>query len=98
MTEHHGTQYRLEVVFVLVLRENGHPLVFVEDLKTVRWLENYLLDFENTIIIVSHNRHFLNKVCTHICDVDFGKINIFLGNYDFWYQASRADILRNGLC
>ena len=59
------------------------------DIKTVRWLENYLLDFENTIIIVSHNRHFLNKVCTHICDVDYGKINMMLGNYDFWYQTSQ---------
>ena len=55
----------------------------------MRWLENYLLDFENTIIIVSHNRHFLNKVCTHICDVDFGKINMMLGNYDFWYESSQ---------
>ena len=59
------------------------------DIKTVRWLENYLLDFENTIIIVSHNRHFLNKVCTYICDVDFGKIQLYLGNYDFWYQTSQ---------
>ena len=58
---------------VLLLDEPTNNL----DLKTVRWLENYLLDFENTIIIVSHNRHFLNKVCTHICDVDFGKINLF---------------------
>ena len=59
------------------------------DIKTVRWLENYLMDFENTIIIVSHNRHFLNKVCTNICDVDFGKINMYVGNYDFWYQTSQ---------
>ncbi len=70
---------------VLLLDEPTNNL----DLKTVRWLENYLMDFENTIIIVSHNRHFLNKVCTHICDVDFGKINLFLGNYDFWYQSSQ---------
>ncbi len=70
---------------VLLLDEPTNNL----DLKTVRWLENYLLNFENTIIIVSHNRHFLNKVCTHICDVDFGKINLFLGNYDFWYQTSQ---------
>ena len=70
---------------VLLLDEPTNNL----DLKTVRWLENYLLDFENTIIIVSHNRHFLNKVCTHICDVDFGKINLYLGNYDFWYQTSQ---------
>ena len=70
---------------VLLLDEPTNNL----DIKTARWLENYLLDFENTIIIVSHNRHFLNKVCTHICDVDFGKINLFLGNYDFWYQTSQ---------
>jgi len=63
------------------------------DFKTVRWLENFLLDFENTVIIVSHNRHFLNKVCTHICDVDYGKINMFIGNYDFWYESSQL-ILR----
>ena len=69
---------------VLLLDEPTNNL----DIKTVRWLENYLLDFENTIIIVSHNRHFLNKVCTHICDVDYGKINMMLGNYDFWYETS----------
>ena len=70
---------------VLLLDEPTNNL----DIKTVRWLENYLLDFENTIIIISHNRHFLNKVCTHICDVDYGKISLFLGNYDFWYQTSQ---------
>ena len=70
---------------VLLLDEPTNNL----DIKTVRWLENYLLDFENTIIIVSHNRHFLNKVCTHICDVDYGKINMMLGNYDFWYETSQ---------
>ena len=70
---------------VLLLDEPTNNL----DIRTVRWLENYLMDFENTIIIVSHNRHFLNKVCTNICDVDFGKINMFVGNYDFWYQTSQ---------
>ncbi len=70
---------------ILVLDEPTNNL----DAKTVRWLENYLMDFENTIIIVSHNRHFLNKVCTHICDVDFGHIHIFMGNYDFWYETSQ---------
>ena len=70
---------------VLLLDEPTNNL----DIKTVRWLENYLLEFENTIIIVSHNRHFLNKVCTYICDVDYGKIQLFLGNYDFWYQTSQ---------
>ena len=70
---------------VLLLDEPTNNL----DIKTVRWLEDYLMDFENTIIIVSHNRHFLNKVCTNICDVDFGKINMYVGNYDFWYQTSQ---------
>ena len=70
---------------VLLLDEPTNNL----DIKTTRWLENYLMDFENTIIIVSHNRHFLNKVCTNICDVDFGKINMYVGNYDFWYQSSQ---------
>lgn len=70
---------------ILLLDEPTNNL----DIKTVRWLENYLLNFENTIIIVSHNRHFLNKVCTHICDVDYGRINMCVGNYDFWYQSNQ---------
>lgn len=70
---------------ILILDEPTNNL----DAKTTRWLENYLMDFENTIIIVSHNRHFLNRVCTHICDVDFGHINVFVGNYDFWYETSQ---------
>lgn len=70
---------------VLLLDEPTNDL----DITSVRWLENYLMDFENTIIIVSHNRHFLNKVCTNICDVDYGQINMYVGNYDFWYQTSQ---------
>ncbi len=70
---------------VLLLDEPTNNL----DLKTIKWLEDYLLDFENTIIVVSHNRYFLNRVCTHICDVDYGKITIYFGNYDFWYQSSQ---------
>jgi ATPase subunit of ABC transporter with duplicated ATPase domains len=70
---------------VLLLDEPTNNL----DLNTIRWLENYILDFPNTVIVVSHNRYFLNKVCTHICDVDYGKINVFFGNYDFWYQSSQ---------
>lgn len=70
---------------ILILDEPTNNL----DFKTVRWLEDFLLDFENIVIIVSHNRHFLNKVCTHICDVDFGQINMYLGNYDFWYETSQ---------
>jgi ATPase subunit of ABC transporter with duplicated ATPase domains len=52
-------------------------------------LENFLFNFENTVIIVSHDRHFLNKVCTRILDVDYGKINMYVGNYDFWYESSQ---------
>ena len=59
------------------------------DIETVNWLEEFLLDFENTVITVSHDRHFLNKVCTHICDVDYGEINMYVGNYDFWYETSQ---------
>lgn len=70
---------------ILVLDEPTNNL----DFKTCRWLENFLLEFENTVIIVSHNRHFLNKVCTHICDVDYGQINMMLGNYDFWYETNQ---------
>ena len=87
-------KYKVKVLLAQALFGNPDILLLDEptnnlDIKTVRWLENYLLDFENTIIIVSHNRHFLNKVCTHICDVDYGKINMMLGNYDFWYETSQ---------
>ena len=70
---------------ILLLDEPTNNL----DIKTIAWLENFLLNYENTVITVSHNRHFLNKVCTHICDVDYGKISIFVGNYDFWYESSQ---------
>ena len=59
------------------------------DLKAVAWLEHFLVNYESTIIVVSHDRHFLNKVCTHIADVDYGAIKIFPGNYDFWYESSQ---------
>ncbi|MCL2591764.1 MAG: ATP-binding cassette domain-containing protein [Defluviitaleaceae bacterium] len=71
---------------ILVLDEPTNNL----DPKSVKWLENYLYELEDSIIIiVSHNRYFLNRVCTHICDVDFKKINMFVGNYDFWYETSQ---------
>ncbi len=70
---------------ILLLDEPTNNL----DIKTIRWLENFLLNYDKTVITVSHNRHFLNKVCTHICDVDFGKISIYVGNYDFWYETSQ---------
>lgn len=59
------------------------------DLESISWLENFLLEFENCVIVVSHDRHFLNAVCTYTCDIDFGKITQFTGNYDFWYQMSQ---------
>jgi ATPase subunit of ABC transporter with duplicated ATPase domains len=59
------------------------------DVASITWLENFLANFENTVIVVSHDRHFLNQVCTQIADIDFGKIQLYVGNYDFWYQSSQ---------
>jgi ATPase subunit of ABC transporter with duplicated ATPase domains len=70
---------------VLLLDEPTNNL----DIKAIAWLEEFLINFENTVIVVSHDRHFLNKVCTHIADVDFGKIQLYVGNYDFWYESSQ---------
>ncbi len=70
---------------VLLLDEPTNDL----DLKSINWLQEFLIDFENTVIVVSHDRYFLNKVCTHIADVDFGKIKVYPGNYDFWYESSQ---------
>ena len=70
---------------ILLLDEPTNQL----DLKTINWLEDFLSRFQNTVIIVSHDRHFLNQVCTHMADIDFGKIQVYVGNYDFWYQASQ---------
>ena len=70
---------------ILILDEPTNHL----DIQSINWLEEFLINFEGTVIVVSHDRHFLNKVCTHICDVDFGKIKLFAGNYDFWYESSQ---------
>ncbi len=59
------------------------------DIESISWLENFLMDFPNTVIVVSHDRHFLNTVCTYVCDIDYGKITQFTGNYDFWFQMSQ---------
>lgn len=74
----------------------GHPDVLLLDeptnhldLKSIGWLEDFLLNFEGTVIVISHDRHFLNTVCTHIADLDFGKIQLYVGNYDFWYESSQ---------
>ena len=70
---------------ILLLDEPTNNL----DLEAVTWLEDFLYQFKNTVIVVSHDRHFLNKVCTHIADVDYGTVSLFVGNYDFWYHASQ---------
>ena len=70
---------------ILLLDEPTNGL----DLESIAWLEDFLMEFPNTVIVVSHDRHFLNSVCTYICDIDYGKISQFSGNYDFWYQMSQ---------
>ena len=69
---------------ILLLDEPTNSL----DIEAIRWLEEFLINFNNTVIIVSHDRHFLNKVCTHIADIDYSKIKLYIGNYDFWYESS----------
>lgn len=73
---------------VLLLDEPTNHL----DLNSCRWLENYLMDFENCVLVVSHDRHFLNKVCTHIVDIDFKQVTLFQGNYDFWYEYTQLSL------
>jgi len=73
---------------ILLLDEPTNHL----DLKTINWLEEFLSRFNNTVIVVSHDRHFLNQVCTHMADIDFGRIQVYVGNYDFWYQASQLNL------
>mgnify|MGYP000862983357 FL=1 len=73
---------------VLLLDEPTNHL----DLKSIAWLEDFLFRFPNTVVVVSHDRHFLNQVCTHIADIDFGRIQVYVGNYDFWYQASQLHL------
>lgn len=70
---------------ILLLDEPTNDL----DVETITWLENFLADFQNTVIVVSHDRHFLDAVCTHVVDIDFGKIQLFAGNYSFWYESSQ---------
>ena len=70
---------------ILLLDEPTNNL----DIEAINWLEEFLIDFSNTVIVVSHDRHFLNKVCTHIVDIDYNKIKLYIGNYDFWYESSQ---------
>ena len=88
-----GTQ-KVRVLLAQALFGNPEILLLDEpsnnlDLEAVSWLEDFLYQFKNTVIVVSHDRHFLNRVCTHIADVDFGTISLFVGNYDFWYHSSQ---------
>lgn len=70
---------------ILLLDEPTNHL----DIKSIQWLEEFLMDYPGTVLVVSHDRHFLNNVCTHICDIDYNSIKIFVGNYDFWYESSQ---------
>lgn len=93
MKELNGTQ-KVRVLLAQALFGNPDILILDEptndlDIQTVSWLEDFLLDFKNTVIVVSHDRHFLDTVCTHIADIDFGQIQLYTGNYSFWYQSSQ---------
>ena len=93
MKELTGTQ-KVKVLLAQALFGNPDILLLDEptnhlDLHAIKWLENFLMDFENTVIVVSHDRHFLNKICTNIADIDYGKITMFVGNYDFWYSYTQ---------
>lgn len=93
MAELSGNE-KVRVLLAQALFGRPHNLLLDEptnhlDLESIQWLENFLMDYEGTVIVVSHDRHFLNKVCTHIADIDFGKIQLYVGNYDFWYESSK---------
>ena len=92
MSELNGAQ-KVKVLLAKALFGNPDILLLDEptnhlDLDAIAWLEEFLINFENTVIVVSHDRYFLNKVCTHIADIDYGKIQLYAGNYDFWYESS----------
>ncbi len=85
---------KVKVLLAQALYQNPDILLLDEptnglDNTTLHWLEEFLIDFDNTVIVISHDRHFLNRICTHIADIDYGKIQIFVGNYDFWYESSQ---------
>ena len=108
-TEFHGTLMgdmdpRLKVKVLLAQALFGKPDIILLDeptnnldLKSVVWLEDFLMDYEGTVLVVSHDRYFLNNVCTHIVDIDYGKIKMYVGNYDFWYESSQLvqQLIRN---
>jgi ATPase components of ABC transporters with duplicated ATPase domains len=93
MSELRGSE-KIKVLLAQALFGNPDILLLDEptnhlDLDAIRWLEEFLINFENTVIVVSHDRYFLNKVCTHIADIDYAKIQLYSGNYDFWYESSQ---------
>jgi ATPase subunit of ABC transporter with duplicated ATPase domains len=95
-----GEKEKVRVLLAQALLGNPDILILDEptnglDSDTITWLEDFLLDFKNTVIVVSHDRHFLDTVSTHICDIDFSKIKIFTGNYSFWYQSSQLAMKQN---
>ncbi len=98
------TDGRMKVKVLLAQALFGKPDIIMLDeptnnldIESINWLEDFLLDYEGTVIVVSHDRHFLNTVCTHIVDIDFGKVKLYVGNYDFWYESSQLiqGLLRN---
>jgi len=96
MSEMNGSQ-KVKVLLAQALFGNPDILLLDEptnhlDLDAIRWLEEFLINFDNTVIVVSHDRYFLNKVCTHTADIDYGKIQLYAGNYDFWYESSQLMI------
>lgn len=89
-----GGNEKVRVLLAQALFGNPNILLLDEptnhlDLESIEWLENFLAGYQGTVIVVSHDRHFLNQVCTHIADIDFGKIQMYVGNYDFWYESSQ---------
>ncbi|WP_027089735.1 ABC-F family ATP-binding cassette domain-containing protein [Thomasclavelia saccharogumia] len=96
MKELDGNQ-KVKVLLAQALFGNPDVLLLDEptnhlDLDSIRWLENFLMNFKNTVIVVSHDRYFLNKVCTHIADIDYSRIQLYVGNYDFWYEYSQLQL------
>ena len=86
--------WRMRIELAKLLLQNPDVLLLDEptnhlDIESIQWLEDFLMDYEGTVLVVSHDRYFLNNVCTHIVDIDYGKIKMYVGNYEFWYESSQ---------